>query len=114
MLIEYRLQPILLSRFLINLRQADSPEDSIQASHLSRFSAPNFRVPTLQSIMGNMGESLEYGAEEDEAEEDVAEVCDHLPAASGGEGDAGSFAVQQCNEHGIDEVCGSSICPFKS
>lgn len=61
-----------------------------------------------------MGESLEYGAEEDEVEDDVAEFRDHLPAASGGEGDAGSFAVQQCNQHGIDEVCGSSICSFKS
>lgn len=59
--------------------------------------------------MGNMGEPLRCGTEEDEAEEDVAETRDHLPAASGGDGDAGPFAVQQCDEHRMDEVCGSFI-----
>ena len=56
-----RLQPILISRFLINLREAHQPEGSTSAGHFSRFSAPNFRVPTIASIVGDMGEPLAHG-----------------------------------------------------
>ncbi|KAJ3551492.1 hypothetical protein NM688_g4673 [Phlebia brevispora] len=57
---------IIISRFLINLRQLDSLDVS-EAAHSSRFSAPNFRVPTFPSILGNLGEPLAVG--EDEGEE---------------------------------------------
>ncbi|KAJ3549533.1 hypothetical protein NM688_g5166 [Phlebia brevispora] len=55
---------ILISRFIINLRRVqgiDVPDqDNSRAHRLSQFSAPNFRMPTLQSVMDNMGEPLHH------------------------------------------------------
>ena len=67
---------ILISRFLIDLRQADRPDASRAPSSFSRFSTPNFHVPTLATIMEDMGELLGHGshASEDESEEDFASV----------------------------------------
>ncbi|KAJ3553409.1 hypothetical protein NM688_g3628 [Phlebia brevispora] len=48
---------IILSRFLINLRQVNAP-DSGSAAHFSRFSPQNFRMPSIPSIIGNLGEPL--------------------------------------------------------
>ncbi|KAJ3558742.1 hypothetical protein NM688_g742 [Phlebia brevispora] len=48
---------LVISRFLINLRQADV-QGSSTTSHISDFSAPNFRIPTLPEIIGNLGEPL--------------------------------------------------------
>ncbi|KAJ3547094.1 hypothetical protein NM688_g5437 [Phlebia brevispora] len=59
------LQPILISRFLINLRQVDnSATDVVNTRDLSRFSIPNFRTPTMQDIIGPMGEPLYHGEQE--------------------------------------------------
>ncbi|THG98849.1 hypothetical protein EW026_g3415 [Hermanssonia centrifuga] len=61
--------PILTSRFLLNLCQvAGSPEIDSQEAFNSRFSVPRFRVPSLASIIGNMGEDLDHSgtAEEDD------------------------------------------------
>lgn len=53
--------PIMLSRFLINLRQVDSPHNSsFSNGNLSRFSVPNFRMPTMDNVVGNLGELLEF------------------------------------------------------
>lgn len=88
------LESILISRFLLNLRHADAPEDSIQLE-ASRFSVPvNFRVPTMQSIMGNMGEPLEHGGHED---------ADDL-AMAGEDTGAGPSGVQQWEDGGVQEV----------
>lgn len=55
-----RLPNILISRFLINLRQVESPA-SQTISHFDDFddfSAPGFRVPALPEVIGNLGEPL--------------------------------------------------------
>ena len=74
------LQPILIQRFLINLRLAGSPTATTVAMN-SLTTGVNFRMPPsrLQTVMGNMGESLFIGNDDDdevelgEAEIDVAE-----------------------------------------
>ncbi|KAJ3554995.1 hypothetical protein NM688_g2816 [Phlebia brevispora] len=58
---------IVISRFLINLREVNSPSSS-SIPRFSNFSAPNFRVPSLPEIIGNLGETLVYG---DKAVSDV-------------------------------------------
>ena len=57
----HRLQPILISRFIINLRRTQHANDATDMARQSRFIS-NFRVPTLASFVGNMGEPLEFGA----------------------------------------------------
>ncbi|PSS08891.1 hypothetical protein PHLCEN_2v3427, partial [Hermanssonia centrifuga] len=53
--------PILISRFLLNLRQVGASQDP-QNTTVSRFSIPALRVPTLaSSALGNMGEDLDHG-----------------------------------------------------
>ncbi|THG94849.1 hypothetical protein EW026_g6701 [Hermanssonia centrifuga] len=59
------LTPILISRFLLNLRQLGEPENETQSRFNSRFSVPGFRVPTLESIVGNMGADLYHGPAEE-------------------------------------------------
>ncbi|KAJ3553607.1 hypothetical protein NM688_g3520 [Phlebia brevispora] len=54
---------VILSRFLLNLRQIDAPEVGSSPGHVSRFSVPNFRMPTVPSIIGNLGEPLAYAEE---------------------------------------------------
>ena len=61
---------ILISRFIINLRQLDKYESEgatgiteMPAGRFSQFSVPNFRVPTMDDVVGNMGEPLEHGWE---------------------------------------------------
>lgn len=58
------LQLIIISRLLINLREAcDGPQSTpsiSDAAHFSRFTAPGFRVPTLDDVIGNLGESVGY------------------------------------------------------
>ncbi|THG95122.1 hypothetical protein EW026_g6472 [Hermanssonia centrifuga] len=68
------LQPILISRFLLNLRQVGSPDNDSQEAFNSEFSVPGFRVPSLSSIVGNMGEDPDHGGPVEELElEDEAE-----------------------------------------
>ncbi|KAJ3558484.1 hypothetical protein NM688_g903 [Phlebia brevispora] len=62
---------VVLSRFLINLRQVENGETS-HMSHFSRFSAPSFRVPTLPDIIGNLGEPLVNG-DHDPIDEDAGD-----------------------------------------
>lgn len=85
----HRLPQLLLSRFLINLREAaeQNPSDDTAMQHFSRFSVPGFRVPTstIDRVVGNLGESLEFRdhdlEDEDDAEHHVesqrATVEDH-------------------------------------
>ena len=57
---------MLISRFLLNLRQADntSPNSSALAD-FSLFSMPGFRVPMSRSVVGNLGQPLEWRVSED-------------------------------------------------
>lgn len=72
-LISSSLTPILLSRFIINLRQVDSPNTDTSANqHQSRFSMPNFRMPTMNDIVGNLGEPLDFDVEHRLDDEDDA------------------------------------------
>ena len=52
-----RIQIILISRFLLNLRRTH--EQPITSSP-SRFSIPVFRIPTPPDIVEDMGRSLNY------------------------------------------------------
>ena len=50
---------------MLNLRQLNEPEHSnanLDGQHFSRFTAPNFRVPSYS--LGNIGEPLDYGQAE--------------------------------------------------
>ncbi|KAJ3557763.1 hypothetical protein NM688_g1289 [Phlebia brevispora] len=65
------LQPILISRFLTNLRRLDAHDNaSAAAENLSQFSAPNFRFPTLQSVTGDLGQPLDHDARPSWEDED--------------------------------------------
>ncbi len=75
------LQSMLISRFLLNLRQVGSPEGDSQTVFNSQFSAPGFRVPTLGSMIGNMGQDLDHNPAEEVEDEDGAEnVSDSVQA----------------------------------
>ncbi|PSS32238.1 hypothetical protein PHLCEN_2v2007 [Hermanssonia centrifuga] len=63
--------PILISRFLLNLRQIGSPEIDSREVFNSQFSIPGFRVPSLASIVGNMGEDLDHGGPAGEMGDEV-------------------------------------------
>lgn len=67
------LPPILVNRFILNLRSFDAASSASQAvtadAHLSKFSAPNFRVQP-DSFLGNIGEPLEAGVTEDTYDDD--------------------------------------------
>ncbi|KAJ3520932.1 hypothetical protein NM688_g9089 [Phlebia brevispora] len=60
---------ILLSRFLIDLRRVGAPNAS-SITYLSRFSVANFRVPSIPSIIGNLGEPLADSEEDLDGIED--------------------------------------------
>ncbi|KAF7794603.1 hypothetical protein EIP86_005739 [Pleurotus ostreatoroseus] len=54
---------VLLSRFIINLRQFDIRiSNSTVTQQRSRFSTITFRVPTKDEVIGNLGEPLDFGA----------------------------------------------------
>ncbi|KAJ3557357.1 hypothetical protein NM688_g1516 [Phlebia brevispora] len=84
----FMLPNIILSRFLINLRQVNSPESS-SAARFSRFSPPNFRMPSAASIIGNLGEPLADNEDDfDEEDHVIAEAYEdgHGAAVNNGEG----------------------------
>lgn len=70
-MIFYSLGPVLLSRFIINLRQVSEPTNETEMAHFSQFSAHGFHIPTsINRVLGNMGETLELG---DDEEDEVVE-----------------------------------------
>ncbi len=79
----HSLQPILISRFLLNLCQVGSPEINSQEAFNSQFSVPGFRVPSLASIIGNMGEDLDHGGPAEEVEDEVENNSGSVPAEEG-------------------------------
>ena len=72
----FRLGQVLLSRFIINLRQVDTPTTNASTNqHRSRISSPNFRVPTIDEVVGNLGEPLDFVEYYvDDGEDDGADV----------------------------------------
>lgn len=72
-----------MSRFLINLRQASEPLNDTAMQNLSRFSVPaGFRVPTtIDRVIGNMGESLEF-CDYDNEDEQIDQAVDSTPEES--------------------------------
>ncbi|KAJ3528471.1 hypothetical protein NM688_g7995 [Phlebia brevispora] len=69
---------VIISRFLMNLRRVNT-QTADSGARSSRFSVPNFRMPNLRSIIGNLGEPLAAGEEEQldaEASEDGARIQD--------------------------------------
>ena len=67
-----RLQCILISRFLSNLRKAAQPADSTEMERFSRFSIRNFHAPTIPGVIGNMDQPLENGFGDDIRAEEIA------------------------------------------
>ena len=67
-----------MNRFILNLRSFDAASSASQAvtadAHLSKFSAPNFRVP--DSFLGNIGEPLDAGATEYTYDDDGYDMQD--------------------------------------
>lgn len=51
--------PILVSRFIFNLRQLNPQDNTPAAGHFSNFSVPNFRV--TETVFANFAEPLEHG-----------------------------------------------------
>ncbi|GJE86550.1 hypothetical protein PsYK624_026300 [Phanerochaete sordida] len=70
------LPSVLIQRFILNLRQsaqAAVPDTATGEGRFSRFSAPDFRVQSARSFLGNIGESLE-DAEDGQAPKDWTET----------------------------------------
>ncbi len=56
-----RLTPILISHFLLNLRQAAAPAgDGADTGNFSQFTSPAFRVPTLATFVDSMAAPLDH------------------------------------------------------
>ena len=66
---------------MINLRLVKSAEPG-DATHFSASSQPNFRIPTLHNIVGNLGEML---ADEEEALYNDDEVANCEASQSSGD-----------------------------
>ncbi|KAJ3551549.1 hypothetical protein NM688_g4635 [Phlebia brevispora] len=67
---------IVLSRFLINLRQIDRPRIN-DATYNPELSVSNFHALTLSSILGNLGESLSDETRDSEAYQDRGDDISH-------------------------------------
>lgn len=78
-----RLTPILICRFLLNLRQLGEPDNyTHDASNYSRFSIRGFRVPTFIDFVGNMGQDLMHSSPGEGGNENynTIDVDVHMPA----------------------------------
>lgn len=62
------IQPILISRFLINLRRSAGTYDHATGSD---FSAPRFRTSVVATVVGDMGEPLQHGMLSEANDEDA-------------------------------------------
>ncbi|PSS30997.1 hypothetical protein PHLCEN_2v2466 [Hermanssonia centrifuga] len=99
------LTPILFSRFLLNLRQLGEPasENETHSRFNSRFSIPGFRVPTLESVVGNMGAELDHGPTEEVDDHDEGGEAD----LDGGDVEVAVFDV--ITEDGSDGLVTESV-----
>lgn len=79
--------PMLISRFILNLRQVPDSESDPSPSRSSGIASVVFRIQ--ERIVGNMGESLDYGFGGETAE---------------GDGEEGDFIDECINDTNRDEV----------
>ncbi|KAJ3557931.1 hypothetical protein NM688_g1207 [Phlebia brevispora] len=95
---------ILISRFLINLRQVESPA-SQTISRFDEFSAPGFRVPALPEVIGNLGEPL-GGSDETYYDEEYSFDAYHVDECTNEQQDYGDGDISSIPYAGseIEEV----------
>ena len=77
-----RIELVLVSRFLLDLRDAQATSVT---SHASQFTISGFRVPTLQDIAGDMGQQLRavwHEDAEDDVDSDVSQAAAADPTTS--------------------------------
>ena len=86
-----RVQNVLISRFLLNLKRTQAPS---VASRPSGLSLSGFQVPTIASIVEDMGRPLQHGW--DEREEDAQDDI-HI-----------EIPITECNKTSDDAVSASS------
>ena len=112
----HRVQPVLIQRFLIHLRYIDTGESASEIDHLSRFTAPQFRTPTMPGIIGNLGESLDFMNDSesihDRSSAVYAEVPDSEDDTATEESDEDMFQGHTHTDS-IQEVCCSSSSLMK-
>ncbi|KAJ3556220.1 hypothetical protein NM688_g2149 [Phlebia brevispora] len=72
----FLITPILISRFLLNLRQAVSPDNTPADMDASDFSAAEFRRSSISSFVGNMGAFLDHGPGSED--EDIDTPQEHV------------------------------------
>ena len=85
--------PILMNRFIINLRAlsaaSGSPQDTSVRQHWSRFSVPNFYIPDSKSFLGNIGADLQDGHEPTDSDlcghNEMDAVCFEIESSPGAE-----------------------------
>ncbi|KAJ3559718.1 hypothetical protein NM688_g174 [Phlebia brevispora] len=92
---------LILSRFLINLRQVDTPNTS-EVARLSRFSAVKFHMPSIPTVIGNLGEPLADGAEE--VCEDDGMISEAYGEKSSAISDSGASRVLDIAASSVEEV----------
>ncbi|KAF7793521.1 hypothetical protein EIP86_004635 [Pleurotus ostreatoroseus] len=102
------LPEIALSRFIINLRQAAAPS-SIPSDnrHPSRFSIPNFRMPTLDEVMDNLGEPMDFVEYRIEDDDEEGQEDRHNDTRISIDAEQGSIAGPSGTTHAETENAGS-------
>ena len=74
------MQPVLIQRFIINLRR---PTETDATQYSMQLRTTNFRLPDIQNIVGNLGESVQFAHDDDEVtpneetEPDAVHVDEH-------------------------------------
>ncbi|GJE90448.1 hypothetical protein PsYK624_065830 [Phanerochaete sordida] len=66
------LTPVLINRFIINLRTLDTSSTAGELPSLSSFSNPNFRVPA--TVLGNITQDMHWNQDEQAPEDDIGIV----------------------------------------
>lgn len=96
--------PIMLSRFLIHLREINRQENtSSSVGNLSRFSVPNFRVPTMDDVVGNLGDSLDF-VEYDIDNEDTITASARWETVEEARGDTSNMVQDATADSGHGDV----------
>ena len=101
----HSIQPIVISRFLLNLRQIDraAPQTGAETTnHIGDIDEVVFRTPTvMDSIIGNMGASMNDELFRDEVDEHQDE--DHNEASNRRSRSRGSYS--RTGSERVIEVC---------
>ncbi|KAJ3535303.1 hypothetical protein NM688_g6998 [Phlebia brevispora] len=93
---------IMLSRFLVNLRHVNAQE-SASAARFSRFSPPNFHMPSIVSIIGNLGEPLvDHEDDLDDDDHVIAEAYEDGIRAAANSGE--TVETSDVRDIGSDEI----------